>query len=166
MTFSLDLSKAPYHFWMDLGAVQSKIEHVAKVLVAPKVAKTLRRLYLAKGVHATTAIEGNTLSEKQVHDRIVKKTSLPESQAYLNTEVDNIVQACNMIGREVLGGRDARLTVERIQEFNCQVLAGLPLEEHCVPGEFRRYSVGVARYRGAPWEDCEFLGRPSLPMAR
>jgi Fic family protein len=157
MTFSLDLSKAYYRLWMDLGAIQSKIEHVAKALVAPNVAQRLLLLYLAKGVHATTAIEGNTLSEEQVRDRIVKKTSLPESQAYLNTEVDNIVNACNMIGQEVLGGQDARLTVERIKEFNRQVLAGLSLDEQCVPGEFRRYSVGVARYQGAPWEDCEFL---------
>jgi Fic family protein len=36
-------------------------------------------------------------------------------------------------------------------------LEGLPLTEGVVPGEFRRYSVGVANYRGAPWEDCELL---------
>ena len=142
---------------MDLGAIQSKIEHVANALVAPDIAKNLRLLYLAKGVHATTAIEGNTLSEKQVRDRITKKKSQPESQAYLDKEIDNIVEACNAIGKDIFDGKDAWLTVEGIKEFNRRVLEGLPLDEQCVPGDFRTYSVGVAKYRGAPWEDCELL---------
>jgi Fic family protein len=143
--------------WMDLGAIQSKIEHIANSLLAPNFARSLRVLYLARGVHATTAIEGNTLSEEEVRERIEKKTSLPPSQAYLGKEVDNIVEACNAIGRGIFGGRDAGLTVAGIKEFNRKVLDGLPLNEQCVPGEFRNYSVGVAGYRGAPWEDCEFL---------
>jgi Fic family protein len=157
ISFQLDLTKAPYSLWMDLGAVQSKIEHVANALLPPDVAEELHTLYLAKGVHATTAIEGNTLSEDEVHARIEKQTSLPESKAYLGQEIDNIVNACNAIGKEVLGGKDARLTAERIKIFNGEVLKDLRLAEDVVPGEFRRHSVGVANYRGAPWSDCEFL---------
>ena len=157
ISFKLDLRQAPYSMWMDLGAIQSKIEHVANTLLAPEFAKNLRVLYLAKGVHATTAIEGNTLSEEQVRNRIEKKVSMPESKAYLDKEIDNIVFACNAIGKKILGGDDARLTVEEIKLFNRTVLDGLSVEEECIPGEFRKYSVGVARYRGAPWEDCEFL---------
>lgn len=157
ITFKLDLKKAPYRLWLDLGAIQSKIEHVANALLPPEVAEYLHSLYLAKGVHATTAIEGNTLSEDQVHDRIVKKTSLPESKEYLGKEIDNIVQACNDIGEEVLSGKDARLTVAQIKTFNRLALNNLPLDKETIPGEFRRFSVGVENYRGAPWEDCECL---------
>ena len=142
---------------MDLGAIQSKIEHVANALLPPEVAQNLRILYLAKGVHATTAIEGNTLSEEQVRDRIKNKTPLPESKSYLGKEIDNIVRTCNVVGRDVLDGKDARLTPERIKLFNRRVLAGLPLAEEVVPGQFRKHSVGVANYRGAPWQDCEYL---------
>ena len=157
ITFKLDLTQAPYLLWMDLGAIQSKIEHVANALLPPEEAQKLHILYLAKGAHATTAIEGNTLSEEQVRDRIVRKTSLPESKEYLGTEIDNIVKTCNAIGEEVWGGKDTRLTVERIKTFNREVLMGLPLEDETTPGEFRKYSVGAANYRGAPWQDCEYL---------
>ena len=114
ITFSLDLKPASYLFWMDLGAVQSKIEHVANALLPPKIAKDLYEIYMAKGVHATTAIEGNTLSESQVHERIVNQAAMPESKAYLDKEIDNIVDACNAIRKDVLGGKDARL--ERIKD--------------------------------------------------
>ncbi len=157
ITFELDLKRAPFTFWMDLGAVQSKIEHVASALLPPKVARNLRILYLAKGADATTAIEGNTLSEDQVRERIRNKTTLPKSQSYLGKEIDNIVEACNAIGREVFDGKDSRLTVDTIKAFNRMVLEGLPLEEGVVAGEFRRYSVAVAKYRAVPWMDCEFL---------
>lgn len=157
ITFRLDLKEAPFRLWMDLGAVQSKIEHVANALLAPDVARRLHLLYLAKGVHATTAIEGNTLSEDEVQRRIAKKVALPESKEYLGKEIDNIENACNSIGKKVFSGEDARLTVDEIRAFNREILAGLPLDEEVVPGEFRKHSVGVAKYRGAPWEDCEYL---------
>jgi len=44
---------------MNLGAIQSKCEHVANAMVPPQVATELYYLYLAKGIRATTAIEGN-----------------------------------------------------------------------------------------------------------
>jgi Fic family protein len=157
ITFSLDTSQAPYLFWMDLGAIQSKIEHVANALLPPEVAEELHQLYLAKGVHATTAIEGNTLSEVQVHDRIVKKAPLPESKEYLGKEIDNIVSTCNFIGKKVLHGKDTQLTVARIKNFNRSVLRNLPTEDNAIPGGFRKHSVGVANYRGAPWQDCPYL---------
>jgi len=53
-------------FWIVLGECHSKCEHLAGVALAPDVDKYLHRVYLAKGVAATTAIEGNTLSEQQV----------------------------------------------------------------------------------------------------
>jgi Fic family protein len=157
INFRLDLQRASFRFWLDLGAVQSKIEHVANALLFPKTAQQFRVLYLAKGVHATTAIEGNTLSEEQVRDRIEGKAKLPESKAYLGQEIDNIVEACNQIAPDVLSGQRSDVTPDQIMAFNEMVLRGLPLDEHVVPGQFRKHSVGVAGYRGAPWEDCQYL---------
>ena len=94
-----------------------------------------------------------------------RKVSLPESGAYLDKEIDNIVEACNTIGKAVLGGKDARLTVEQIKAFNRQVLDGLPLDEECTPEEFRKHSVGVARYRSV-LEGLRVLSRPPVPMAQ
>jgi Fic family protein len=155
--FRLDLQKSPFSLWVDLGAIQSKIEHVAYALLPPRIAQKLHSLYLAKGAHATTAIEGNTLSEEQVQAIVNEGKSLPKSQAYLKQEIDNIVEACNLIGKEVLQEKETRLFPDRIKTFNKMVLKDLPVEAHVIPGVLRNYSVGVANYRGAPHEDCEFL---------
>jgi len=44
-----------------------------------------------------------------------------------------------------------------MKHFNSLVLTGLESEDGVVPGECREHSVGVARYRGAPYQDCEYL---------
>jgi Fic family protein len=157
ISFKLDLTSISYRVWMDLGAIQSKIEHVANTLLPPRIANELRTLYLAKGVHATTAIEGNSMTEDQVRDRIVNKTPLPASKAYLGTEVDNITKACNETWREVMAEQKIALTPDKIQAFNKTVLDALPVSEHVVPGEIRTCSVGVGNYKAPPWEDCRYL---------
>lgn len=158
LTFSIDLTKASPRLWMLLGEAASKCEHIAGVPLDQATAQKLHQLYLAKGVHATTAIEGNTLTEQQVLERVEGKLHLPESQEYLQREIDNILAVCNKVCDEVRAGRRTwALTVETFCEFNLQVLDGLELEETVVPGEVRTHSVGVGRYRGAPWEDCPRL---------
>ena len=67
---------------MLLGEVQSKCEHIAGVPLRPATAEMLHRLYLAKGIQATTAIEGNTLSEDEVVRLIQGNLELPPSKEY------------------------------------------------------------------------------------
>jgi len=160
ITFTFDWDRVDYQTWMNLGAIESKCEHVANVMVIPEVAERLLSLYLAKGVAATTAIEGNTLSPKEVLRRIKTRRPLPASQEYQGKEIDNIVDACNIVSNQMIDeGRDCTITPERIKWFNGMVLRDLPLAEDVVPGKTRRHSVGVADYRGAPHEDCEYLLR-------
>src|SRR5271156_979898 len=89
----IDLSGAPNVLWIMLGECQSKIEHLSGIPLRPRAAQKMYNVFLAKGVNATTAIEGNTLSEKQVLARIEKRIELPPSQAYLQQEIDNIIDA-------------------------------------------------------------------------
>ncbi len=160
LKFEVDLRAASAEIWMLLGEAQSKCEHVAGVPLQPSTAARLHQLFLAKGVRATTAIEGNTLSEQQVLDHLDGKLQLPKSKAYLQQEVDNIVSGCNEIAGEVLQARGVqRLEVERIVQFNALVLKGLSLDDHIQPGRVRSYDVGVASYKAAPWADCEYLLR-------
>jgi hypothetical protein len=70
LQFALDLRKIPYDLWIALGECQSKCEHIAGTPLQPAVSEFLHCVYLAKGVAATTAIEGNTLSEEQVRQLI------------------------------------------------------------------------------------------------
>jgi Fic family protein len=157
ISFRIDLRKAAPTLWLLLGEVASKCEHIAGVPLRPSVAQSLHQLYLAKGALATTAIEGNTLTEKEVLARLQGKLKLPPSKEYLGQEVDNIAAACQRIGEQLRKG-DTLLTAERVCDFDRQVLEKLTLDEGVVPGQVRTHSVVVGNvYRGAPPEDCQFL---------
>ena len=157
LTFGVDLRHAPFSFWVLLGEARSKLEHLAGVPLRPDAAQEFHRLYLAKGAWATTAIEGNTLSEEQVRARIEGSLKLPPSQEYLGQEIDNIVAAVNEIARRLFEDAPAPLTPEMISEFNEMVLRDLELDPEVVPGEFRQYSVAAGPYVGAPAEDIPHL---------
>jgi Fic family protein len=157
INFQLDLRQLPAELWMLLGEAQSKCDHLKGVPLRPDVAAELHKVYLAKGVLATTAIEGNTLSQDQVSKLLEGKLQLPPSKAYLKLEIDNIVHACNVVWDHVLAGTKAPLVPSIVKSFNKMVLNGLSLDSGVVAGEVRKFEVGVARYRGAPHEDCEYL---------
>ncbi len=161
ITFALDLGAAPYTVWLQLGEAASKSEHVSRSLLRPEVAAELLQIFLIKGAVATTAIEGNTLTEAEARQVVEKQRELPPSKEYLGREVANAVHACNVIHDEVLGvgsGDQAQLSVETIARYNAMVLDGLELEPGVVAGSIRDYSVTVGgTYRGAPAADCELL---------
>ncbi|MGH3138360.1 MAG: Fic family protein [Gaiellales bacterium] len=155
--FKVDLTYAGAPFWMLLGEARSKVDHLAWSLLKPDVRDEMLKVYLAKGAQATTAIEGNTLSEDEVA-AIVAGTaaSPPPSQEYLYREVENILGAFNRIKDHLLAGGGAEITPDVVKGFNSQVLDGLD-QDDVRPGEIRRQSVIVGGYRGAPWEDCDYL---------
>lgn len=160
LTFSLRLPPDDYRLWLLLGEVSSKVQHLNGVPLRPDVAADLHRVYLAKGVLATTAIEGNTLSEEQVRLLVDGKLELPKSQQYLQQEVQNIIDVCNRETQELLGpdGSDRRLCRALMEQYNRDVLKGLELSEGTEPGKIREHSVLVGNvYRGAPAEDCGYL---------
>ena len=155
--FQVDLKAASPRLWMNLGEARSKCEHIAGVPLRPSVAQELHKLYLAKGVLGTTAIEGNTLTEEQVRQILDGKLQLPPSKEYLQQEIENVLRACNQIGALLAASQPVPLSVAKLKEFNATVLDKLKVEPEVVPGQIRTYSVGVLRYRGAPAEDCEYL---------
>lgn len=159
--FSLNLPRDDFRLWLKLGEIASKIEHLAGAPLRPDVAAELNRVYLAKGVLATTAIEGNTLSEEQVKQLVDGTLQMPPSQRYLQTEVQNILDVCNDEVRALtnpVGAAHPGLCVDLIKGYNRSVLKGLEVGEDVVPGEIRGHSVIVGNvYRGAPAADCEFL---------
>jgi Fic family protein len=159
ISFQLDLRRATPELWIQLGEASSKFEHLAGAPLQPAVAQTLHEIFLAKGVGATTAIEGNTLTESQVLEHVQGKLKLPPSQAYLAQEVDNILRECNRIVAELVGpGENPKVTPEMVQHFNREVLRDLQVSDGVIPGVYRTHSVVVGSvYRGAPAEDCPYL---------
>ena len=81
ITFSTRLDTATPLFWMLLGEAKSKCNHMTRVPVKQDIGQLLHRIYFAKGVNATTAIEGNTLSEDEVRRRIDGDLDLPKSRS-------------------------------------------------------------------------------------
>ena len=158
--FLLDLPRDQYQLWLRLGEISSKVEHLSGVPLRPDVAEKLNKIYLAKGVLATTAIEGNTLNEEQVLLQVEGKLKLPASQHYLQVEVQNILDVCNREAQALLDGSSehVELSVDLIKSYNRSILHNLALDEGVVPGEIRPHSVVVGSvYRGAPARDCEYL---------
>jgi len=155
--FSLDLRQAPFQLWLLLGDAQAKCQYLAGVPLLPAVAQHLYRVFLAKGVLATTAIEGNTLTEEEVMKRIDGELQLPPSKEYLGQEIDNIVEACNAIFNRIVKGDRSPMSIDTLREFNRLALKDLPVPEEVIPGVIRAHEVVVGTYKGAPPEDCEYL---------
>jgi Fic family protein len=128
------------------------------VPLRPTTAKALHQLYLAKGVAATTAIEGNTLSEQDVLEAVEGHLTVPPSKQYLKQEVENIIASCNMIMEKLAEGTLPALSPQLLCDYNRRVLENLPLTDGVRPGELRTNAVVVGNaYRGAPAEDCKYL---------
>ena len=157
LSFTLDLRELPTAVWIMLGEAASKVEHVAGMPLKPRVAVRLHNLYLAKGALATTAIEGNTLTEDEVLRRLDGDLELPPSREYLGIEIDNVVSACGEIWAQLEASGPEPLSASALERFNAAVLKDLKLEEGVIPGQVRNHPVVVARYRGAPAEDCRYL---------
>lgn len=157
LTFSLDLNRASWQLWAKLGECQAMCAQLATVPLRPTTSDELHRVYLAKGALATTAIEGNTLTEEQVRAHLDGKLHLPPSKQYLQQEVDNVVKTFHDLFEQIAGGGARPIDTPSVCEFNKRILKGLSLDDGVVPGELRRHSVVVGTYRGAPAEDCSYL---------
>jgi Fic family protein len=158
LKFAIRLGDMTPDFWLLLGEAGSKCDHLAQVPLRPDTAQKLHQLYLAKGAAATTAIEGNTLSEADVLKAVEGILKVPPSKEYLKQEVSNIITACNQITNQLATGQFPTLSPTLIKSYNAQVLQHLPPEENVVPGEYRLHSVLVGNvYRGAPAKDCPLL---------
>ena len=159
LTFHVDLGNMAPKFWMLLGEARSKADHLSMVPVPKAYADTLHRVELAKGVHATTAIEGNTLTASQVLERMEGQLQVEPSQEYQVREVDNVLAAYNGILADILAGTPPSLSSEAICQFNRTILDGLPREGHVTPGEIRTdpVTVGSGIYTPPNAAHCRYL---------
>ena len=101
ITFSLDLGENPQMLLYNLGCACTMIKELATAAVSPEIHRELNRISLIKGALGSTAIEGNTFTEKEVEDILESRSQLSSSRQYLGQEVQNVVEACNMIVGDV-----------------------------------------------------------------
>ncbi len=138
-----------------MGQSECIVQSIASMPLMPETRKKLLIVSLKKGARATTAIEGNTLSEEDI-DKIAAGEKLSPSKEYLQIEVKNIIDALNKIRAEVIqDGKSAIINPELIENFN--KLVGQNLGEHfqSIPGKFRSsgHNVVVGQYRPPFGED-------------
>jgi Fic family protein len=152
-----DMNEVLPRHWMLLGEARSKCEHLEGAPLKPDVAEKMYGVTLVKGALATTAIEGNTLTEDQVRGIFEGSYKAPPSRQYQEQEVRNVIDALQSLHDRVLAGEAIRITPELVCEFNEQVLKGTQYRDGVVPGVIRTESVVVGGYRAAPAEDCAYL---------
>jgi cell filamentation protein, protein adenylyltransferase len=158
IAFRIDLEKAPWTLWNNIGEAHSKCRHLARTPLPPALARKMEQVYLAKGARASAAIEGNSLSEEQAVAAVEGKLEVPHSQEYLQQELENVIGALAGIELEVHRDGHFMVTPEKLRELNRTVLTDLVVEDHVVPGGFRTTGIVVGTaHRGAPVRDCEFL---------
>ena len=141
-----------------LGQCEAIVESLRFLPLSPQVRTEMLRVSLVKGAMATTAIEGNTLSEEEVRLIQEGKSTIAPSRKYLEQEVKNVLDALNTILADVVE-RNAisSVTPEMIKAFNKFVGRDLGDAFESVPGQFREHEVVVGAYRPPDHRDVMSL---------
>ena len=156
-------AKATY----ELGQCDAVIQAIANTPLLPEYHSQLLHVSLSKGAQATTAIEGNTLTEEEV-EAVAAGASLPPSKEYQEIEVRNILEAFNSLLKDVAADdRIETISPDLLLRFHTMIGKGLGSHFDAVPGEFRRDNRTVGPYRAPEYEDvpelvqsmCEWLRR-------
>jgi Fic family protein len=136
-----------------MGQCYAYINSMLNIPIRPDYHQQLLVVSLNKGALATTAIEGNTLTEKDLA-QIKNGRNLEPSRKYQQREVENILMAFNIILGELIREKKPELvSPELIRRFNEMVGRNIG-ETFCgEPGHFRRQNVVVgAVYRPPSFE--------------
>ena len=136
-----------------LGQCDAFVKAINNTPIMPHHYNHLMRVALIKGAQATTAIEGNTLTDEEIN-KLMDGQKLPPSKEYQEIEVKNIINAFNELQQEVIDKDTEQLiTPELLLRFHKMV--GKDLGEHfnAIPGKFRNSDVVVGRYRCPDYRD-------------
>lgn len=131
----------------ELGQCDAIVTAICEMPLRPEHHAQLLRVSLIKGARATTAIEGNTLSEEEIQ-RVVEGESLPPSKEYQEIEVRNVLDAMNSLIDEVaVDNQENLLTPALILRFHNMIGQELGGHFDAIPGRFRTDHRVVGPYR-------------------
>lgn len=131
----------------ELGQCDAIVAAICEMPLRPEHHAQLLQVSLIKGAQATTAIEGNTLSEDEIQ-RVVEGQSLPPSKEYQEIEVRNILNAMNsLLTLVAINNQENLLTPELILRFHSMIGQGLGEHFDAIPGRFRKDHRVVGPYR-------------------
>jgi len=138
-----------------LGQCYAYINSMLNIPIRPDYRRQMLQVSLNKGALATTAIEGNTLSEEDLA-QIQSGRDLEPSRKYQQQEVENILAAFNAILGELINEKKPEIvSPELIRRFNEMVGKNVGKAFNGNPGQFRRRNVFVGVYRPPSFEMVE-----------
>jgi Fic family protein len=143
--------------WLLLGQCEALVKAINNTPILPHHYAVLMQLALLKGAQSTTAIEGNTLSDEEIK-KLMEGLKLPPSKEYQEIEVKNILEAFNILLKEVTTeNKDQLINVDLLKRFH--KLVGKNLGEHfsAIPGQLRDNDVVVGPYRCPDHRDVPVL---------
>lgn len=130
-----------------LGQCRTLTSAISDTPIQPEYYEQLLSVSLIKGAQATTAIEGNTLSEEEII-KIQSGEKLPPSKEYQETEVKNILNAFNIFLQEVTVDNNVQyITPELIKKMHHAIGENLGNHFDSIPGKYREDSRVVGQYR-------------------
>lgn len=139
-----------------LGECDAMARAISRAPLLPQYRSDLHAISLRKGAQATTAIEGNTLSEEEI-ERVWNKETLPPSQAYQQKEVENVLAAFNSLLAEIVADDISFITPDLLLRFHEMI--GRELGDHfaAVPGRWAQSQRVVGPYKAPAPEDVPRL---------
>ena len=142
-----------------LGQCFAYVNVMLQIPINPDYSRKLHSVSFSKGALATTAIEGNTLTEGDLA-LIQSGKNLHPGRKYQQKEVENVLEAFETIYRELVKERKPHLiTPKLIKRFHEMVGKGIGEAFGGDPGQFRRQNVYVGPYRPPSFEVAEELVR-------
>ena len=151
-----------------LGQCYAYINSMLNIPIRPDYSDRLHIVSMNKGALATTAIEGNSLTEEDLA-QIRSGRDLEPSRKYQQQEVENVLAAFNIIFNELDKEKKPEIvSPELIRRFNNMVGENIGEAFGGNPGQFRRNNVVVGVvYRPPSFEQveeyvqklCEWLAR-------
>ena len=142
---------------MLLGQCEAYVHAIHNTPILPPQYAELMQVALLKGAQATTAIEGNTLTDEDIR-LIMADGKLPPSKGYQEIEVRNILDVFATLLREVVAdGVDQVVSPDLLRRFHTMI--GRNLGEHfaAIPGRLREHDVVVGTYRCPDHRDVPML---------
>jgi len=130
---------------------------LGSIPIPPESQDKLRGVAFERGAQATTAIEGNTLTDDEFQ-QMLNGMPLPKSRAYQGTEVQNALDAMNNIWTRLVENADIKpISPKMLCDWNKAIGKDLGPLYDGVPGKLRRDRRHVGKYLAPPPENVPAL---------
>ena len=140
-----------------LGECDAIVRSISNTPLRPKERNRMMSMSFIKGAQATTAIEGNTLSQEEV-ERIFEGEELPPSREYLQIEVQNVLDAFNYLHNEVIHNQKQwPITPDLIRRFHQMISKDLGKHLDAIPGKWREDGRQVGPYLAPDYRGVDGL---------